>query len=153
MARRKRTQKELQAVAVRLRDEVRRLTVLVNAIVAPREPLPPVAAQALTEAFLVHARALAGFLHPVKPRASEAVAADFFSTPGGWDKVRLAPSEHLASLRAGEPRIAYGHGDAGPPDAQEVLRIAGELSAGVSVFLAHAPRAALGPHWDHVRNR
>lgn len=141
-------------MAGRLHDEVRHLTVLVNAIVAPREPLPPVAALALTEAFLVHARVLAHFLHPpAKPRASDAVAADFFATARGWDKVRLAPSEHLAPLRATEPRIAYGGAVPEPPDAEGVLRIAGELSAGVSVFLAHAPRQALGAHWEHVRNR
>lgn len=155
MARRKRTQKELQAVAVRLRDEVRHLTVLVNAIVAPRADWPPVVAQALTEAFLAHARALVRFLHPARPAADEAVAADFFRTPKAWERLRLAPSAQMAALRGGPggPRIAFG-ADAGAdlPDARRVLAIAGELSAGVSIFLAHAPRTALGPAWDHVRN-
>jgi hypothetical protein len=155
MARRKRTQKELQAVAVRLRDEVRHLTVLVNAIVAPRPEWPPVVVQALTEAFLAHARALARFLHPARAGTGEAVAADFFRSPKAWERLRLAPSPKLAALRSGPggPRIAFGaDGGAELPDAGRVLEIAGELSAGVSIFLAHAPRTALGPAWDHVRN-
>jgi len=154
MARRKRTQKELQAVAARLRDEVRHLTVLVNAIVAPRPDWPPVVAQALTDAFLAHARALTRFLHPARPAADEAVAADFFRTAKAWERLRLAPSAPLAALRGAPtgPRIAFGaEGGAEGPDAQRVLAIAGELSAGVSIFLAHAPRTALGPAWEHVR--
>jgi len=154
MARRKRTQKELQAVAARLRDEVRHLTVLVNAIVAPRPEWPPVVVQALTEAFLAHARALVRFLHPARPAADDAVAADFFRTAKGWERLRLAPSGDLAALRGGAngPRIAFGAADDGAlPDPQRVLAIAGELSAGVSIFLAHAPRGALGPAWEHVR--
>lgn len=153
MARRKRTQEELQAVAVRLRDEVRHLTVLVNAIVAPRGDWPPVVAHALTEAFVAHAGALARFLHPARPRADEAVAADFFRSAKAWERLRLAPSGALGALRAGPagPRIGFTGAGAAPPDAGRVLAIAGELSAGVSIFLAHAPREALGPAWDHVR--
>jgi len=154
MARRKRTQKELQAVAVRLRDEVRHLTVLVNAIVAPRGEWPPVVADALTEAFLAHAAALARFLHPARPRADDAAAADFFRSAKAWERLRLAPSSGVAALRTGPagPRIAFGAAASGDlPDTRKVLAIAGELSAGVSIFLAHAPREALGPAWAHVR--
>jgi len=153
MARRKRTEKELQAVAVRLRDEVRHLTVLVNAIVAPSGEWPPVVARALTEAFLAHAGALARFLHPARARADEAVAADFFRSAKAWERLRLAPSGILSTLHVGPtgPRIGFAAGGEAPPDAQRVLAIAGELSAGVSIFLAHAPKEALGPAWEHVR--
>jgi hypothetical protein len=153
MARRKRTQKELQAVAGRLRDEVRHLTVLVNAIVAPRGEWPPVVAQALTEAFLAHAGALARFLHPARPRADEAAATDFFRSGKAWERLRLAPSGALSALRVGAtgPRIGFADAGGALPDAQRVLAIAGELSAGVSIFLAHAPKEALGPAWSHVR--
>jgi|GEM_PF-3325770 len=155
MARKKRSQKELAAAADRLHAEVRRFTLLVNALVAPPRPLPPVAVAALQDAFLDHARALVNFLHPVRPRAEDVLAADFFPAAKAWDAVRLPASDPLKALRgaARQERLTWGRGDAPPPpDPRRVLEIANEISAGVSIFLRHAPPGTLGERWREVRD-
>jgi len=154
MARKKRNAKDLAAAADRLHAEVRRFTLLVNALVASPRPLPPVAVDAVHEAFLERARALAHFLHPVRPKGDDVLAADFFPSPARWNGLRLPPSDHLKALRDGgrDARITYREPPAPPtPDARRVLEIANEISAGVSIFLRHAPAEVLGGRWAGVR--
>lgn len=154
MARKKRSAKELTAAADRLHREVRTLTLLVNALIAPPRPLPPVAEDAVRDAFLGHARRLAHFLHPVRPRADDVLAADFFATPAKWNKLRLPPSERLRAVCAEPAEARMTHGAAAPPpppDPRQVLEIANEISAGISIFLRHAPPDVLGGRWRAVR--
>jgi hypothetical protein len=154
MARKKRSERELAAAADRLHAEVRRFTLLVNTLVAPPRPLPPVAVEAVHAAFLDLAAALSHFLHPVRPKAGDVLAADFFPTAARWNGLRLPQSDQLKGLRDGarSARITYG---AAPPepdfDPRRVLEIANEISAGVSIFLRHAPAKALGERWRGVR--
>jgi hypothetical protein len=154
MARKKRSGKELAAAADRLHASVRNFTLLVNALIAPPRPLPPVARAAVEEAFLRHARTLVHFLHPVRPRTDDVVAADFFPSATRWEGLRLPASAALKALRAGgrDERLTYGGAaPPAPPDPRRVLRIANEISAGVSIFLRHAPGEHLGEHWRAVR--
>jgi len=154
MARKKRNGKELAAAADRLHAAVRNFTLLVNALIAPPRPLPPVARDAVEEAFLGYARALVHFLHPVRPRAEDVVAADFFPSATRWEKLRLPASDRIKDLRRGgrDERLTYGAAPPPPsPDPRQVLEIANEISAGVSIFLRHAPADHLGDRWREVR--
>jgi hypothetical protein len=154
MARKKRSGKELAAAADRLHREVRAFTLLVNALIAPPRPLPPVARDAVRDAFVDHARRLAHFLHPLRPQPGDVLAADFFPTAARWNKLRLPASEQLQAVRATgrEACMAYGAADPPPPpEGRQVLEIANEISAGISIFLRHAPREALGDRWQGVR--
>lgn len=154
MARKKRSEKDLAAAAERLHAEVRRFTLLVNTLVASPRPLPPVAAEAVHVAFLEAAEGLSHFLHPVRPKPDDVLAADFFPSPARWNQLRLPPTERLKGLRDGAPdgRLTYRKAPPAPElDPRRVLEIANEISAGVSIFLRHAPAKALGPRWSGVR--
>lgn len=154
MARKKRSQKELAVAADRLHREVRAFTLLVNALIAPPRPLPPVAQEAVRDAFLAQGRRLAHFLHPVRPRADDVLAADFFPSAAQWSRLRLPASEGFRALREapGGGPMTYRDAEAPPPpDPRQVVEIANEISAGVSIFLRHAPKGALGARWTAVR--
>jgi len=152
MARKRRTRKELATASDQLHAEVRMLTVLVNGIIVPQEAPAPVVAQAMVSTFLKHALTVIHFLHPVRPRAGDVLAEDYFSEPAAWDRVRLRQSERLTLARKraeGEyGRLAYGRPAALPVvDPRHVLEIANEISAGLSIFLSHVPKENLGETW------
>ncbi|MFQ5508464.1 MAG: hypothetical protein ACE5FN_03910 [Leptospirillia bacterium] len=159
MARKKQTDKVLIAASEQLHQQMRMLTVLVNALIGagPGGAPTPVAEEALGAAFLARAAALIHFLHPDKPKRDDVIAVDFFEDPKEWERHCIAPSErlHLARerSRADAARLSYKSPGAMPKvDGRYVIEVANEISAGLSIFLAHAPAERLAPVWRRFRN-
>ncbi len=158
MARKRPSAATLRAASGVLHDEVRRLTVLVNGVISPTPHQSLATTEALTTAFLAHMLNLVHFLHPVRPKAGDLLAEDFFSSAGQWEKVRLPMSERLSDGRK-HAQESFARLTIKAPEAvesmgqREVLELANEISAGISVFLSHVPKKHLGEKWERFRRQ
>ena len=108
---------------------------------------------AILESFLLHSRVISDFLYKDTPRKDDVSAADYFSEPDEWQKLRPSKTELIQRLnkRVGkelahltQERLSEEMADRGWP----IVDIGKDILAAVKVFGNNVSKALLGSKWD-----
>ena len=157
MSARKRTDDELRVMAEEhLNYEIAMLHDTAAALASEAEHDVTIH-NALVESFTIHVRVLIDFLWPVKPRADDVIAGDFFDDSSDWDALRLTFPAVLepARRRAGKEvaHLTYARLDV-TPDGKPwpYVEMANAVLSAFHVFARNASASKIGDRLAALRN-
>jgi hypothetical protein len=103
----------------------------------------------LVESFLIHARLLIEFLYKDKRYKDNVMAADFFSTPEKWRKIRPEKSKLLNETFEGSHKLLahLSYTRLQVKKTWPYLEIAKEIEAVLNVLLQNVSEDLLGSRW------
>lgn len=152
MSRNKRTAKQLKELSEHLHYEVWMLTSLAHGIgsgIAGQGSI----ANALLESFVIHVRALMGFLYSCKPKSDDVIAQDYFDKSIELEELCQPLSEILikAKHRTGKEvaHLTYARFDVTQDTKPwHFIGISNEISEVLNIFLTNVDKSKLGNAWN-----
>jgi hypothetical protein len=151
VGRKKRTPDELRRISEDLHYEVQMLLGSAQGL-DPETTAEGTLHNALVESFAIHLRNMLDFLWPDKPKRKSdwVIAADFFSSPSDWEKLRPEISQLLVVSRVRAAKeiahLTYARLAVDPEQKDwDVRQIANEVTRVVEKFIRHVPMQFLGP--------
>jgi hypothetical protein len=152
VARKKRTDHELQQASIHLHYEFCMLTSLAKGLASG------IAANgwllnALLESFVIHVRVHLEFLYPKGPNRDAVIAADYFPSSNHWEKLRPALSDTLkkARIRAHQElaHLTYARLNVTPETKPwAFIEIANQIQNAMHIFLENVPKHLLCDQWQ-----